>query len=213
MAKKNVPAEPTAHPQQQPVVLTDPRSIRAIAHPARLKVVDHLFQGNVATSTELAELTGLSASAMSYHLRALEKWGIVERVTTAEDGRERPWRQAGTSLEWSNMTASEIAPVSIIMKEFFDQMGEDLAAWQRFEPYAPPPWKDVSTFSRGFPWLTPEEAKEFAEGVATLLRSYKSRTASNAPASAKRQAYMFVLVPTVDGFASDDGSVSGNPDS
>src|SRR5262252_1273011 len=73
------------------LTLEDPGALRALAHPARLAVVDELYQGNERTSSELAELTGLSPSAMSYHLRALERWGIVERGTPRNDGRERPW--------------------------------------------------------------------------------------------------------------------------
>ena len=59
------------------VVLSDPRAIKALAHPARLAVIDELFAGRELTATECAQVAGLSLSAMSYHLRALEKWGIV----------------------------------------------------------------------------------------------------------------------------------------
>jgi len=69
-----------------------------LAHPARLAVLDALFEGGQLTATECAELAGLSPSAMSYHLRALERWGIVERADASDDGRERPWRAAGGGL-------------------------------------------------------------------------------------------------------------------
>src|SRR3954462_6178905 len=82
------------------IKLDDPGALKALAHPARLAVVDELYQGTERTSSELAELTSLSPSAMSYHLRALEKWGIVERGDEREDGRERPWRAAGRSLSF-----------------------------------------------------------------------------------------------------------------
>ena len=72
------------------VRLRDPDALRALAHPARLLVVDELYQGNERTSSELAELTGLSPSAMSYHLRALERWGIVERGEPREPSGPAP---------------------------------------------------------------------------------------------------------------------------
>ena len=62
------------------VVITDPRAIRALAHPARQRIIDELYSGRVLTATECAELAGLTPSATSYHLRALERWGIVERA-------------------------------------------------------------------------------------------------------------------------------------
>src|SRR3954467_2818572 len=88
------------------IKLEDPGALKALAHPARLSVVDELYQGSERTSSELAQSTGLSPSAMSYHLRALEKWGIVERGEEREDGRERPWRAAGRSLSFDPETIS-----------------------------------------------------------------------------------------------------------
>ncbi len=77
--------------------ITDPRALRALAHPARQRVLTELFSGEVLTATEAARLCDLTPSAMSYHLRALEKWGIVERDESA-DGRERPWRATADSI-------------------------------------------------------------------------------------------------------------------
>ena len=92
------------------VKLDDPGALKALAHPARLAVVDELYQGVERTSSELAELTGLSPSAMSYHLRALERWGIVEHGASRGDGRERPWRAAGRTLSLDPETISAAAP-------------------------------------------------------------------------------------------------------
>lgn len=83
------------------LTLTDPRAIRAIAHEARQQVIDELYSGSVLTATEAARICGLSPSAMSYHLRALEKWGIVVRDDTSSDGRERPWR-ASPRVTWAH---------------------------------------------------------------------------------------------------------------
>ena len=75
------------------VRLVDARAIRAVAHIARQQVIDVLYtEQRPYTATQLAELTGLSPSAMSYHLRALEKWGVVERAEESDDARNRPWR-------------------------------------------------------------------------------------------------------------------------
>src|SRR6185437_1401778 len=83
---------------QRAVVLRDPRAIKALAHPARLAVIDEFFAGRRLTATECAEIAGLSASAMSYHLRALERWGIICRSEASGDGRERPWEACGDRL-------------------------------------------------------------------------------------------------------------------
>ena len=84
--------------------LTDPRAFRAVAHPARTVVIDELYGGAQCTASELATRTGLSPSAMSYHLRALEKWGIVERAEPAADGRERPWKRSAIDASPSSVS-------------------------------------------------------------------------------------------------------------
>src|SRR5262245_7765262 len=73
--------------------ISDPAVMRALAHPARLEVLEHLsVNPDGATATECAEVVGLSPSAMSYHLRALAKVGLVREAPTRGDGRERVWQ-------------------------------------------------------------------------------------------------------------------------
>src|SRR5690349_25088817 len=79
--------------------ITDARTLRALAHPARIEIVDHLSTtGASVTATECAELVGLSPSATSYHLRELAKYGLVEQAPSRGDGRERLWRAVNASL-------------------------------------------------------------------------------------------------------------------
>src|ERR1700689_73839 len=76
-----------------PLKLTDPRMMRALAHQARIAIWEYLGLRGPATATECAEVAGLSPSACSYHLRALARYGFVEEdLASAVDGRQRPWR-------------------------------------------------------------------------------------------------------------------------
>src|SRR5271170_505184 len=76
-----------------PVRLTDPKMMRALAHPARIAIWTHIAMRGSATATECAEVAGLSPSACSYHLRTLARYGFVEEDrAAAASGRERPWR-------------------------------------------------------------------------------------------------------------------------
>jgi DNA-binding MarR family transcriptional regulator len=79
--------------------LTDPRAISAWTHPARQIILQELYEGKkTLTATECADLVGLTPSAVSYHLRALEKWGLAERADVSADGRERPWRATADQI-------------------------------------------------------------------------------------------------------------------
>src|SRR3954466_4780302 len=106
------------------VRLEAPGAIRALAHPARLTIVDELYQGVERTASELAELTGLSPSAMSYHLRALERWGVVERGDGRRDGRQRPWRACGRSLSFVTDEESAAA-ADVIAAGYLQQLREE----------------------------------------------------------------------------------------
>src|ERR1700689_344245 len=76
-----------------PVRLTDPKMMRALAHPARIAIWSHIALRGSVTATECAEVAGLSPSACSYHLRTLAKYGFIEEDrASAANGRERPWR-------------------------------------------------------------------------------------------------------------------------
>src|SRR5580658_6472823 len=72
----------------------NPRSIRALVHPARMAIIDALAAGEELTATQCAELTGLSPSATAYHLKLLERYGGAEAAPPRPDRRERPWRAA-----------------------------------------------------------------------------------------------------------------------
>src|SRR5260221_7713240 len=76
------------------MTVRDPEVMRALAHPARLAIMEYLGGGNVATATECAQVCGLSPSATSYHLRELAKAGLIEEAPSRGDGRERVWRES-----------------------------------------------------------------------------------------------------------------------
>src|SRR5215469_11523660 len=82
-----------------PLRFENPRAIRALAHPARLAIIDALARGEELTATQFAELTGLSPSATAYHLKLLERYGFAETAPPRPDRRERPWRATGHQIQ------------------------------------------------------------------------------------------------------------------
>lgn len=182
------------------VRLEDPGALRALAHPARLRVVDELYQGSERTASELAEITGLTPSAMSYHLRALERWGIVERGDAREDGRERPWRAAGRSVTWAaEMSLAAAASQEVIAAEVFEQLRDAFRRWSAVEPAQSGLWREVASLNRSFMWLTDEEAQAFLSEVdQAVQKRTRGRDAENHPEGTRRVLYLLAFVPTVD---------------
>ncbi|MGH9212110.1 MAG: ArsR/SmtB family transcription factor [Acidimicrobiales bacterium] len=71
--------------------------LQALADPTRLDVVQALSHGP-RRAGELAELSGLSASAISKHLRILLQAGVVTDERSADDARLRIFRLQPTSV-------------------------------------------------------------------------------------------------------------------
>lgn len=66
-----------------PLPLTDADAMRALAHPARIALLQHLALEGARTATECAPVVGLSPSACSYHLRQLARYGFVAQDQAA----------------------------------------------------------------------------------------------------------------------------------
>lgn len=172
------------------LVITDPRAIRALAHPARQRVIDELFNGKVLTATECAELAGLTPSAMSYHLRALEKWGIVQRADESADGRERPWKAPARSLVISSQaTGAGRAAGQAMIRSTTDAVINMFA-----DIDADDPWDEVSSLSRSRLWLTYDEAKELGKELTELINRFEKKRASKGPRPGSRQVSTLIAV-------------------
>src|SRR5215469_3313561 len=71
----------------------DAPTLRALAHPIRLALLEALGRREPLNATEAAEIIGESPSACSFHFRMLAKYGLVEDAG-GSTGRRRPWRRA-----------------------------------------------------------------------------------------------------------------------
>lgn len=201
-AEKEAAASPLADAPEDArsvVNITDPQAIRALAHKVRLDVIDELFGSEETyTATELARSFGLTPSAMSYHLRALEKWGYVVRAESSGDGRERHWKAAGETLNVgdksnvSELVSSTLIDVTLnatrerVLKALVraDSLGED----------DPGTLMLASSKIR----LTKEEAKEFAEEYHRLVDKYRKLKADPAHAGRREQMHLTtIFVPEV----------------
>jgi DNA-binding transcriptional ArsR family regulator len=79
-----------------PRAIGDARRIRVLASPVRHELVDTLSAlGGRASVAQLAVQLGRPADGLYYHLRVLQKSGLIEELP-AEEGGERIYRLAGS---------------------------------------------------------------------------------------------------------------------
>lgn len=70
----------------------DARSLRGLAHPLRMRILELLSLDGSATSTGLAERLGENTGTVSWHLRQLAEHGFIEEELGRGTKRERWWR-------------------------------------------------------------------------------------------------------------------------
>ena len=153
-----------------PIRLTDPETMRALAHPAGIALWQYLGLEGPATATECAPVVGLSPSACSYHLRQLARFGFVAQdQAAAANGRERPWRAAVTSTSIEDLED----PVALMaarlleynLDEHWQQTRSRYAA--RGQEY-PAEWRRAAGTDRTVLYLTAAELAELREQIRAL---------------------------------------------
>jgi len=186
----------TTEARQERMRLDDPRVMRALAHPARLAIVEHL-RYHAATATECAEIVGLSPSATSYHLRALAKWGLVEEAPGRGDGRERLWRTRGGG--WTIDTQPEdpetidaIRALVLLVIARQDQAAREYLARVSDES---PEWQLATAFTQSHLLMNAEELRELTHEVFKLLERYSRANRTDPPADARPVSLAFRAFP------------------
>jgi hypothetical protein len=159
-----------------PVRLTDPKMMRALAHPARIAIWSHIGLRGSVTATECAEVAGLSPSACSYHLRTLAKYGFIEEDrASAANGRERPWRARllAFSLEdRPDSTAAGRVASRLLVENLRAASEEGRARYLDRQSEYPADWRSASgeTFSAAH--VTPDELDELRTKVLAVMDPY-----------------------------------------
>jgi len=185
------------------LILTDPRAIRAIAHEARQQVIDELYSGAVLTATEAAQICGLSPSAMSYHLRALEKWGIVVRDASSGDRRERPWRAGANDLSVGRVDSTSRTSMrqaaNAVISTMMSGLNKAVDSFLDNEPEA-----KGAQLSHSRLYLTDEEAAALNQDLDELVGRYgEGRTSRNKPVDASPRDQYWLLLPHNTGQSSE----------
>jgi DNA-binding transcriptional ArsR family regulator len=187
---------------ENPVELTDPKTMRALAHPARIAIWTHLGLRGSATATECAEIAGLSPSACSYHLRTLARYGLVEEdPDSAADGRERPWR--ARMLAFSLPEVPDVPPATQLAGRLLTgslrAAAEEIRA--RYVARAteyPAGWQAASGELFSVAHVTPDEPRRMREQVLEVMAPYIRLEPDSRPAGALPVRIMLDLFPWFD---------------
>jgi DNA-binding transcriptional ArsR family regulator len=173
--------------------LTDPRSLRAMAHPTRLDLLELLAREGELTATEAGTMLGLSPANCSFHLRQLAKYGFVEEAGGGA-GRNRPWRAVDLSHRWSESAQSPAAAqaAQTLSQIVWERVTLRLAEWLAHQDEEDAEWRDSAFGTASILYLTPEELDRLGRQVQELVVPLVGRLADREARPAGARAVSFI---------------------
>jgi DNA-binding transcriptional ArsR family regulator len=170
--------------------ITDPRAMRALAHPVRLTIFERLQRHGPAPVAELAADARTTPSAAGRHLRRLAQHGLVARS-------EGIWKAVGTGIHFEPADDAESqAAYRALANQLFLRADELPRRWlAEDEPRLDGDWRRVSGLSNARMTMTVEEASELDAQMEKLLEPYVTRDPSDAPQDARRVRWLRYVMP------------------
>jgi DNA-binding transcriptional ArsR family regulator len=178
--------------------LTDPRALRAMAHPTRLSLLGLLRREGPLTATQAGELIGESSASCSFHLRQLAKYGLVEEAGGGK-GRERPWRATTLFTSWPDVAEGPEAAAasSLLSSVIAERYFEALMRWLDAKPDETEQWQHAAHFGDTMLYVTPEELADLAAETQAMMDRFLDRVEHPElrPPGARRVSYLHLAFP------------------
>ncbi|MEU1687999.1 helix-turn-helix domain-containing protein [Micromonospora sp. NPDC005707] len=188
--------------EQRPREITDVDTLRAFAHPLRLRILDAVGVHGPLTATEVAERVGESPANCSWHLRQLARYGFVTEAGGGT-GRQRPWRLVTDGHRWGNgEEGPELARAGdAAARVLLDLEYRKLWDWMAARRQQSPEWRDAGYFTQFVSWYTADELQELQEELRALFARHLDRLGDPAarPPGSRPVRLMAWGVPEVDG--------------
>ncbi|MDH6434734.1 DNA-binding transcriptional ArsR family regulator [Streptomyces sp. SAI-144] len=175
-------------PEEPNVRKLDARSLRGLAHPLRMQLLDALRRRGPATASMLAERLGESSGATSYHLRQLAEYGFIADAPEHGKGRERWWKAVDQGLTFDTTEFDEAGPelrgmAEIFLHEVAATHARELSNWLHTRERWSKDWIRSTDMSDATLQLTPELGAELVTKMHALINDYRGRATDEDPGS------------------------------
>jgi DNA-binding transcriptional ArsR family regulator len=184
-----------------PPPMSDPRVLRAIAHPTRGRILDELGAVGPMRAADVGEALGIPANQASFHLRQLAKYGvIVPAPEAARDRRDRVYKlvdQRGFRLDPEEISKQPGGKAAVTVFQYnksawAHRLVEEVFSFGKkrknsFSAIVDQPMK-----------MTKDEAAEFMGEVDEVLARWADKTRGRTKG---RQTYVFysMILPYPEG--------------
>ncbi len=191
-------------PRQPDRQISDAQTMRALAHPTRIALLDLMRRDGEITASRAAELLDDSPGNMSWHLQTLAKYGFVEESGNAK-GRSRPWRIASVRNRFivSADNPEAFAAGDALLTQYIDRAVTMQRQWLAIHHTYSKEWQDAAFLSNSISYLTAEELAELSTEVSEVFARHTDRLdKQNRPADTlpvQLTAFGHPLPPTASG--------------
>jgi DNA-binding transcriptional ArsR family regulator len=192
-------------------VSLDPKNLKGLAHPLRLRLLGALREFGPATSSMLAARLGESSGATSYHLRQLAAFGFIE-ADPRPSKKERWWRASHRSTHFDERMIGDGQDTALLGAEFLKAIAgahaRRMADWIGGLPDTSGEWRYAGTLSDWGLSLSPDELRLLQAELESVMARYRrfDPAAPGLPGT-RMVAAQFQLLPRFP--EQGDGGVSG----
>lgn len=151
-------------------------ALKALSHPLRTAMLSRLMDNGSATATQLAKELGESTGQTSYHLRQLERHGLVEDDPEHAGGRERWWRPVEFRAQVAELRddpQGRDGLESARQWALADRV-QTLSRWGT-QAFDDPIWAEPATMLTSGGRLTVEEVEALSAALEEVVRTHLER--------------------------------------
>ncbi|MFJ9372804.1 ArsR/SmtB family transcription factor [Streptomyces sp. NPDC101455] len=186
--------------------ISDPKAMRALAHPVRLAILERLQRHGPATASRLSPHVGATPSVTSWHLRHLAGFGLVRDAEGGTDRRERRWAAVARGFRFEAPEDEEgRSAARVLSGELFAQAADLPLRWlTETEPELEPEWTRLAGANNTRIVVTADELAVLQDAFEELIAPYVVREADRRPADGRGVRLLMYALPESPGPRSDD---------
>lgn len=159
----------------------DARSLRGLAHPLRLKILDILRFEGPATASILADRLGVRTGSTSWHLHKLAEHGYIEELVDRGNRRDRWWGAVKILLDYAEAMEASTDQAQATTEFMIASMRQDAERTVNFLrqdwDFA---WRQAAIFNRFDQLiLDPETLAQLRDELRDLLGRYTRHPRGN----------------------------------
>ncbi|MFD4554068.1 ArsR/SmtB family transcription factor [Streptomyces sp. NPDC058469] len=177
--------------------ISDPKAMRALAHPVRLAILERLQRHGPATASRLSPHVGATPSVTSWHLRHLAGFGLVRDAEGGTDRRERRWAAVARGFRFEAPEDEEgRSAAQVLTGELFARNADLPLRWlMDTAPELEPEWTRLAGANNTRIVVTADELAALKDALEELIAPYVVREPDRRPSDGRSVRLLMYALP------------------